>query len=69
VAACLLWVWFVMSQLRGLCGTVSVVTSQSRVVSSVPLFSAATTTIDDDAFLDCSHDDIILFIIIIIIFS
>jgi len=34
---------------------------QSRVVSPVPLFSAAPTAIDDDAFLNCSHYDIILF--------
>jgi len=44
------------------CGRmVPVITPESRVVSPVPLFSAAPTTVDDDAFLDCSHDDIILF--------
>ena len=32
-----------------------------RAVSSVPLFSAAPTTVDDDAFLGCSYDDIIFF--------
>ena len=33
VAACLLWVWFVVPQFRGLCGrTVPVVTSQSRIL-------------------------------------
>ena len=59
----MLWVWFVMSQHRGTCGrtVLPIFTSQSRVVSPVPLFSAVPTTADDDAFPDCSHDDIKLF--------
>jgi len=59
MAACLLWMWFVVPQLRGLCGRTRYPYLQSRVVSPVPMFSAAPTTVDDDAFLDCSHDDIL----------